>query len=310
MTPPPETPSSKDPLAVLDDDLGDDWESAFQAEDFMFSPEEEPSDFFLNETNAPSADDDISALFTGHDEGQEGQAAQDSSSSLTDDHGGTSTVLEFPGRLQILAASLLQLYQTRPLSQRLMIGAMPLALALIIIFSQFFQASNEQIAALDDQASSSETAPPLPPSPKEPGRIDTASQQKQNAPASSQPEPTVKPETIQHKWVLPTFIIVSGSKNKAEIIVTIDLSLTANLEKGQSLPDDKQTFVKDIIYQFYKNRPTYELKHFALSRGEMLRQLNTWLNKQWKDHPFSGITFSRYQVTRTSPPLAPKTTFM
>lgn len=37
--------ASHDPLADLDDDLGDDWESAFQAEDFMFSPEDEPSDF-------------------------------------------------------------------------------------------------------------------------------------------------------------------------------------------------------------------------------------------------------------------------
>ena len=36
-----------DPLADLDDDLGDDWESAFQSEDFMFSEDDEANDFFL-----------------------------------------------------------------------------------------------------------------------------------------------------------------------------------------------------------------------------------------------------------------------
>ena len=66
MTPTSKKDSEKshDPLADLDDDLGDDWESAFQAEDFMFSPEDESTDFFLLEDDAGSENEDISGLFS------------------------------------------------------------------------------------------------------------------------------------------------------------------------------------------------------------------------------------------------------
>ena len=113
---------SHDPLADLDDDLGDDWESAFQAEDFMFSPEDESTDFFLLEEDGAGAED-IAELF----EDQEAKAEGAEAAKVTAKGDGTETtsVLEFPGRVQIIVASLLQLFQSRSLTQRFVIGALP-----------------------------------------------------------------------------------------------------------------------------------------------------------------------------------------
>ncbi len=309
---PSEKPSSHDPLADLDDDLGDDWESAFQAEDFMFSPENEPSDFFLFDENAPAEGEDIADLLAGQDEKAKDKSDKTAGASATPVDGEPSAVLEFPGRLQILAASLLQLFQACPLYQRLLIGTLPAALILIIVSTLFFQASNEELASLDEEfiasdspvlATVSQEQGALSPAPAPPPPVSTVA-------AKPQAEPVIDSETVQHKWQLPPFIIVAGEKNKAELIVNIDLTLIAKLEKGQSLPEDKQIFVKDIIYQFYSNRPAYELKRFALARGEMISQLNVWLNKEWQNNPIDTITFSRYQVIQTTPSLAPKVTFM
>ncbi|MEN8257728.1 MAG: hypothetical protein ABFS09_07680 [Thermodesulfobacteriota bacterium] len=307
MTPPSEkkTATSHDPLTDLDDDLGDDWESAFQAEDFMFSPEEESADFFLLE-DTPDDNDDISGLFNG-DEGKKGGtdgAAPDSSGAEAGPE--TSTVLEFPSQVQILAASLLQLFQNRPLPQRLLIGALPIVLILIISSTQFFRSTNDEFASLEDQALVTETqittTQPQERKP-EPG----AKKHLQTIPA---PGPVAEVETVHEKWKLPSFIIVAKADNNNNLVINIDLTLIAKLEKGQDLPAEKTTFVKDVIYQFYANRPAYELKRFALARGEMISQLKAWLNKQWQNNPIDTITFSHYQVIQTSPPLAPKVTFM
>jgi hypothetical protein len=309
------TPSSKktpthDPLADLDDDLGDDWESAFQAEDFMFSPEEESSDFFLFDENDPDKSANNSGLPAGKDKSKNrskpGTSSKDSAPERDVE---SSSVLEFPGRLQILTASLFQLFQARPRHQRLLLGSLPLVVVLIIVSALFFKSTSEELASLDEQAMIGET--PHTPPPALDSTRESAVPQQQEQTVSPGQEPTVAIETVQQKWKLPTFIIVASGKTKAELIVNVDITLVANLEIGQNLPADKQIFAKDIIYQFYVNRPAYELKRYALARGEMLSQLNAWINKQWPNNPFDTIIFSRYQVTPTSPPsLAPQVTIL
>ncbi len=312
MTPPPEKDADYDPLAALDDDLGDDWESAFQAEDFMFSPDDESSDFFLSDGNTADEDEDIAGLMADQDEENKApKGEEDARSPSTGQDAAVEPpgVLEFPSRLQILAASLLQLFQGRPLHQRLLIGTLPVALSLIIISTLFFQAEHDEPVPLDQQAMVSEPHDYAPPSQGQDSSTATPPP-KQTPALAPEPGSPVELETIQQKWKLPTFIIVATSKNRAELIINIDLTLIAYLEKGQDLPADKQTYVKDIIYQFYANRPAHELKRFALARGDMISQLNAWLNKQWQGNPFDTIFFSSYQVTQTAPPLVPKVTIM
>ncbi|MBU0682230.1 MAG: hypothetical protein KKD73_12510 [Proteobacteria bacterium] len=314
MLPPGMTPSSKktpshDPLADLDDDLGDDWESAFQAEDFMFSPEEESSDFFLFDENDPEKNADSSGLTAGKDKPQNGsKPSKTSKDSEAEQDVESSSVFEFPGRLQILTASLLQLFQARPLYQRLLLGSLPLIFVVIIVSTLFFKSTSEELASLAEQTLIEETPLIAPVSVDSTG--ESVSPQQQAQKVFPKQEPAVVIDTVQQKWKLPTFVIVAGGETKAELIVNVDITLIANLEIGQNLPADKQIFVKDIIYQFYVNRPAYELKRYALARGEMLSQLNAWLNKQWPSNPFDTIIFSRYQVTPTAPTLAPKVTFL
>jgi hypothetical protein len=309
MTPSPENPSSQTPLTDLDNDLGDDWESAFQAEEFMISPEDEPSDFFLLDENEPDSNEDIADLFSEPEDGNKEKSSVAAQPAAADSDAEGRAVLAFPNGLQILAASLLQLVQGRP-RQRQLIIALVGAITLLVAATLFLRATDDQGGTPAEQSMASAplpvTATSLPhnSSSMEPP---TSQQNPKGAPPS---EPAVVPETVQQQWQLPTFVIVAGSDSKVEIIVNIDLILTANLAKGQTLPDDKQVYARDIIYQFYANRPAYELKRYALARGDMISQLQAWLNRQWQNNPFDTIIFSRYEVIQTSPPLTQKVTFM
>lgn len=309
MTASPENPSAQAPLTDLDHDLGDDWESAFQAEEFMISPEDESADFFLLDENEPDSNEDIADLFSEPEESQKEKssaAAQPAAAdSATEDH----VVRSFPNGLQILAASLLQLVQVRP-RQRLLITVLAGAITLLVAATLLFRTSDDQGDTSTGQSMASAplsvTATSLPQ--RNSGMDPSAPQQ--NPKGTPPSEPAVVPETVQQQWQLPTFVIVAGNDSKVEIIVNIDLILTANLAKGQVLPDDKQIFARDIIYQFYANRPAYELKRYALARGDMISQLQAWLNRQWQNNPFDTIIFSRYEVIQTSPPLTQEVTFM
>lgn len=310
MTPSPENPSTQDPLTDLDNDLGDDWESAFQAEEFMISPEDEPSDFFLLDENEPDKNEDIADLFSQPEHGNKEKSRAAAQPAAADSDAEGRAVRAFPTGLQILAASLLQLVQGRP-RQRLLITALAGAITLLVAATLLLQATDDHRSTPAHQSVAGAPLPvPATSLPhKSSGKEPSAPQQGSNG-VVPQSEPTVVPETVQQQWQLPTFVIVAGSDNKVEIIVNIDLVLTATLAKGQALPDDKQIFTRDIIYQFYANRPPYELKRYALARGDMISQLQAWLNRQWQNNPFNTIIISRYEVIQPSPPLTRKVTFM
>lgn len=306
MTPPAEKDPPHDPLADLDDDLGDDWESAFEAEDFMVSDEDESSDFFLFDDTDPSKSEDLG----GEDQKKAAQTGEDSTtSSPKDGSTETSGVLEFPNRLQILSAALLQFFQARPPYQRLLISSLPVLLILIIAITLIFQPTRDELPPLDEHGIVSESSD-IAHIPQNQISPSTTTPQYPSLATTPTQDRAVAADTIQQKWQLPTFIIVAASENKADLIVSIDLTLIAYLDKNQLLPEDKQTFARDIIYQFYANRPAHELKHFALARGDMISQLNAWLNKQWQNNPIDAITFSRYHVIQTSPPIVPKVTLL
>lgn len=304
MTPSAPKKPGSDPLVDLDDDLGDDWESAFQAEDFMFSPEEESSDFFLLDEN----EGDKGSNIAGPEPlpvapASAPSAARAQKTAPEPGEAAASTVLEFPGRLQILTGFVLQLLQARSRRQRLLIAGLPLLLLVIVTGILFFRATSDELAFRDQETPRDDTG--LAPLPHDGTDLQTGPT------GAPQPPPPTESATVQHKWSLSPLLIVADGENKAELIVTIDIVLLTNLPPEQTLPLDKEMFVKDLIYQFYANRPAYDLRRFALARGEMISQLNAWLNKQWQNNPVDTVIFSRYEITQTAPPsIAPQNTFM
>ncbi len=311
MTPSPEKPAAQPPLTDLDNDLGDDWESAFQAEEFMISPEDEPADFFLLDENEPDKNEDIADLFSEAEEGTKEKSRAAAQPAAAESAGEGRAVLAFPHGLQILAASLHQLVQGGR-RQQLVLTALAVVITLLVAATLFLRATDDRGGTPTDQnrASAPLPAPPPPLPHKSSSSLEQPPVPQQSPTGAPPSEPAVGPETVHQQWQLPTFVIVAGDDSKVEIIVNIDLILTANLAKGQALPEDKQILARDIIYQFFANRPAYELKRYALARGDMISQLQAWLNRQWQNNPFDTIIFSRYEVIQTSPPLTQKVTIM
>ncbi|PLX51093.1 MAG: hypothetical protein C0613_01875 [Desulfobulbaceae bacterium] len=301
MTPPSENDAKIEPPVDLDDDLGDDWESAFQAEEFMFSPEEEPSDFFLFDENGADENEDIADLFA--DQQDKADTAGPGAAGAAGRQKEAEDIVEFPSRLQILTAAALQLITSRPRRQRLLIAGLPLLLLLIFISTLFFRNTSQELASRE-QAPAEKQEEVLPPTPPEESTTPPPE-------ASPPPQDVAVPasEKITEKWELPTFTIAAADDNH-NLIINIDLTLTAHLEQGEKLPEERRTFARDVIYQFFRNRPPYELKRYALARGDMITQLTAWLNKEWPDHPFDAISFRRYRVHSPSPAVSPELTFM
>ncbi|MEW6426828.1 MAG: flagellar basal body-associated FliL family protein [Thermodesulfobacteriota bacterium] len=99
------------------------------------------------------------------------------------------------------------------------------------------------------------------------------------------------------KWRFPSFMISAESEDGSGAIsyVVVDLSLLLPAGDGE-LPIEHQYAIRDFIYQFYANRPFFELKRFALARGEMKERLLAWLDKQWPAGRVQSILFHRYQI--------------
>lgn len=296
-------PHSKNPVETeipenLDDDLGDDWESAFQAEDFIFS--EETSDEGFLPGNNGSNDIDLSALVEGTvtqqpsakektpkiEETTEG-ALQPSEETST----APSSLHAALGSLTALILSLPGWYRSRPVLQKILIPALPLVLLIVVTGALFSNRTHQQ---LQNQARQ-----PVQPTTV----IATKAIEKPVQPVAVSPAPKpAKKEAIasgkkfRKKWTLPSFFIAAGESNNPSLFVSIDLTLILLLGADKQLPEERLSYLRDSIFQFYRNRPAYELKHFALARGEMIRQLNNWLKKEWPDSPISTIMFNKYQV--------------
>jgi hypothetical protein len=92
------------------------------------------------------------------------------------------------------------------------------------------------------------------------------------------------------------FIAVPQANGQENVLVRIDLSLVLLLEPGTSIPEEKRAVVRDTIFQFFANRPPEELRRYALARGEMIQNLQSWLQQEWPQNPIATIIFDRYQI--------------
>jgi hypothetical protein len=294
-----------DPLADLDDDLGDDWESAFQSEDFMFSPDEEANDFFLFDENDSDEDiDELSAIMENAE--QEAADEQQTTSEQTQEQDNDSP--EITAGRPALVFKILDMFSTvllffkgRPLYQRALAAGVPCLLLLILFGVFFLRQTSEEFAQTKETEITIADVVVEPKMEPEIIKENTLSAERVAPPVVVEEEPaqTAQTRTIRKQWDFPTFTIVSSTPHTETLFININLSLIAVLPEGAALPEEKNVLIKDIIYQFYQNRSPTELKHFALARGEMIHKLHSWLKKEWPDSPINTVIFSKYQVIRT-----------
>jgi hypothetical protein len=291
QTPPEEDLSSQTDTANGDEnDWGDDWESAFQAEDDMFfsdEGEDAEDEFFL--------DDDEETQGTGKDATG---ASKQSLKSTTEAQQAEIPGGAAPPSITAAFALLFNVIKSATLKPLHRLQALPfyfrfpaygllalLAIGIVFLVNQSPTPDND-LEKLKATADSIKDVP-----------ASMAPQQSQIN--EGLPLEQAIPEQIRKKWVFSSFFIPvrSQQKDQALTFVLVEITLVAVLDEKEELPTDKKPFVRDIIYQFYKNRPLEELHRFSLARGEMNRKLKSWLQKQWPDGPVESIIFTRYRLT-------------
>ena len=297
----------------LDDDLGGDWESAFQAEDFMLSPEDEAEVFLEKEGGSSQGvelEDLASLLVTDEPKPKETSTATPTAAREKTLAGAekrispSSSVL--PAALAAwLAGSAAWLgrsagwLKTRPGYQKILFPGLALGAMLLVGAFLFFHSTTRQLAEQQQPETEQTVAAKAPAPAHEPqGKQEAAPP----AVASSQ-EPFLQSEQIpspgknRKKWPMPGFFIAVPQGNGLEsVLVRIDLSLVLLLEPGRSIPEEKRPIIRNTIFQFFANRPPEELRRYALARGEMIQNLQSWLQQEWPQNPISTIMFDRYQV--------------
>ena len=290
----------------LDDDLAGDWESAFQADDFSFSPEGGDDDFFLgDETDFTSAtsspydftppsakelenlpDLDESALEA--EETQTPATSTDQSGEPEKESpvdGETIPGFTLPPYLASLYHTIRLRLQLLSRSQQIMAGAaviILLLLPLLIPGGDHHEQPENTISAPDSSMTTAAVDIP-------------AAEDKTPPPADTKPIP----EKVRVKWAFPNFLIPtpprSDAPNKTNFLKT-DITLILLIDETDKIPADKELLVREIIFQFYRNQPVSELRRYVLARGDMNRALRAWLQKQWPDAPIETIVFNRYQI--------------
>jgi len=283
----------------LDDDLGGDWESAFQAEDFMLSPEEEAEVFFEKEGGTAGDELDLASLLEGEDSQPKHPpprspttAEAEQSADLSKKHFPLASFL--PASVIAILVRYAGWFQSRPLYQKILFPSLVLVAILFLGAVLFFRSTSQQLA--EQQATV--LAPPIeamaPVGQKDqPDLADSLPQQALQQPAPTTPSPSKN----RKKWPMQAFFIAVQQKDSPEsLLVRIDLNLVLLLDPGSNIPEEKRNFVRDTIFQFFANRPPEELRHYSLARGEMIRNLEAWLQKEWPQNPIASIMFDRYQV--------------
>lgn len=273
----------------LDDDLGEDWESAFESEDFLFDNEEE------GETNSGFQEDevggdlDLADLFEEESANQQTTGKKDQTVAGEDDEAtvalpfAASTGLNhltptFKEKVRRVELTFSQLH----LFQKILAVAVPFLILLTASTFLFFN-KNSGPEPTSQQPVPEQTAPPSQPITEQ--KVES----KQIAPKP--------PPTIRKKWPFSGFFIPARhEESSTTIFIAVDLTLITRLKQGEQLPLEKETSIRNMIYQFYTNRPVYELQRYPLARGEMIRKLTAWLKKEWPDSSIETIIFNRYQV--------------
>lgn len=282
-----ETPAEHD-----ETNWGEDWESAFQAEDDAFFSEGKDEDFFLEE-NEPTA--------------TAGAAAQDLDSSLEKTLSGIPDQIAAPGSLagkplagvgalaalflsaKIAAQKQFARLQSFPIFVRIPLYALPLLLiGLVFLLS----GGPKPAPSLHQTASSPAQYPGT-------GAIPSEKTTGLAGPDESHQASQLHPGKVRKKWAFPAFVIPvnNPAPDQPVTFVLVDITLIASLDDHEEPPAEKKIFVRDIIYQFFQNKPLEELRRFSLARGEMNKELRAWLMKQWPEAPIESIIFNQYHLS-------------
>lgn len=264
---------------IFNSGIGDDWGEAFEAEDFMAAPKEETStEFFLpDEPTAATINIPGTAVL------------------------GVSPAEESPpaGHLTGLSHSLLSRFRAIPLPFRLAAVAVPiLAVSLFLILRKAPApvAPGPEVvpktAAVHPPAA--ETPAVHPPEPETEKAIEEAHSGSGDKVAHPLPP---EPALLRKKWRFPAIIVHSKTDAGQEsTILTADLTLILKLAPETMPPSAQDSFIREILYQFYTNQPPDDLQRYALERGEMNRKLLAWIMKQWPELPLDAIAIDRYQL--------------
>ena len=278
----------------LDDDLAGDWESAFQADDFSFSPESGDDDFFLGDEDeytssssspydfTPPTAKELEELPDLDESALEEEPAEEDEAEVTEED--ATVAPQSP--LTNLLPQLADFYHTTRLrlqllsrKQQILAGA---ALVILLLIPLLIPDSDTEQPVSSHMTATRSTAT-------------GSSMQNEEPPV---PEVTVK-EKVRVKWKFPAFLIPAPPRKdtprKTNFLQT-DITLILLLEEGEEPPVEKELAVREIIFQFYSNQSLSELRRFALARGDMNRALRAWLEKQWPEAPVEAIVFNRYQV--------------
>ncbi|MEA3546413.1 MAG: hypothetical protein U9R66_02025 [Thermodesulfobacteriota bacterium] len=291
----------------LDDDLDDDWESAFEAEDFMFSGEDDSDDFFLTDNESKELFDAASLLEeeaaqkkeAGTEKRDEADKNDNNTETLVIPATASSRTIPFSVVIREKLQTAWHRFSLLKPYQKILAAFLPVLFVLIVSGALFLKPGEEtDKKQVQIQSSGAvDNGKTTPATPQQPATtIEEVKNAGESAPVAP-PEPPVSPRLIRKKWSFPSFFIQAPrQENQETIFVSIDLTLILLLKEDQELPEEKKTFVRNMIYQFYINRPAYELRHFSLARGEMIRKLKSWIKKEWPDTPVDTIVFHRYQI--------------
>jgi len=269
------------------DDWGSDWESAFQAEEFTVDEAEGTTP--LAETSQNDANDftiaeEDSLDVLPHDDGAAGPRV---SVGAEDEPAARAAG---PGP----AARLMTRCMALPMPIRL---GIPAALLLLLIGITLFQMLKRPAQIPPPQATLPTAPAGAPASPPAevaaPAVVEAPAAEP--APADTGPQPVEKSHTT---WPFTSFIIpVMDKDTKATIFVTVELDLVIALDNAKDGPPlSRKPFVRDTIFQFFVNRPPYDLRHYALAQGEMSDQLREWLRMQWPEGELETVTIKSYKL--------------
>ncbi len=292
------------PSDTLDDDLKSDWESAFQAEDFMFAPQEGEDDFFLGDDTdfnsatsspyefTPPTETELANL-PDLDEENAAPAARGAAPSKkavrTAAAPGLKGAFGRAAPLLRAAALFLQRFSRR---QQIIGATAAVLLAAILFFLR---------PAPHHPASTVATAPTAAPAaPATPGAPPAQTASAGKATTAAAPPAKAPPEKVRVKWPFPAFLIPAPSPpgtSQPASFVHVDITLVLLLPKDEDPPKEKELQLRDSIYQFFSNQPAAELRRYGLARGEMNHKLRAWLYKQWPDAPIETIVFTRYSFS-------------
>lgn len=262
----------------FDEGLGDDWESAFQAEEFMFSPEEGEGDSFFLETTGPSTAYEFTPP-DEHDLADLPDLDQDAGRAAPADPAEPAAEANTPlpempraERWRRLRTS----FSDLPLVHRIALGGITLLVALLALVLLWPAERQPAPTAGPPAAGPMAAAPPT-------------------LPAAGPSHP----ENIRRTWRLAPFIlpVAADKPSKEPAFLEVDLSLVLVLATDGKLPMDKKIMVRDLIYRYYRQQPLARLRRFALAREEMNRSLLAWLRQHWPKAPIETVIFDRYQLT-------------